>query len=222
MLPCTAFPTGLQSPPPLFNQLWQLDALWHHVRRGDPPAQDPPQLPSSPDTVAGCFDRHRRHTHRKATAGLHPHHATACETMRCSCPCVQLRPGVPEGYLKEEDEAPRTPARVCDAFRSVPGITGWAFQDLAQLEESLERLLPPCGQTPGRAPPMTTMWGSFQPERKLRAGMPCVSSFLERKAPDELFADTSGRNPKPRGLRNWEPGGGVGAGELSGPFTHPS
>ena len=67
----------------------EFNLLWHHApaagHRGDPPApEDPPQLPSSPDAArwwpAGFPGDHgpdhpgAGHTHRKATAGLHPHH----------------------------------------------------------------------------------------------------------------------------------------------------
>ena len=67
----------------------EFNLLWHHAlrarHRGDPSApEDPPQLPSSPDAArrwpAGFPGDHgpdhpgAGHTHRKATAGLHPHH----------------------------------------------------------------------------------------------------------------------------------------------------
>ena len=67
----------------------EFNLLWHHALRldieeGPPAPEDPPQLPSSLDAArrwpAGFPGDHgpdhpgAGHTHRKATAGLHPHH----------------------------------------------------------------------------------------------------------------------------------------------------
>ena len=157
----------------------EFNLLWHHALRLDMEETHLPQktlhnfrvrLMQHDGDDHGADHPGAGYTHRKAAAGLHPHHeqhrhphplGLFCETMRLFLRAVsqehpELRRVVPEGlvrrYLKEEAEATdyedarsgegRRRLGVCarDLYRLVDGFRGTAA---AQLEEYrlLERLL---------------------------------------------------------------------------------